>query len=213
MLIFLALLAGFRTFHIPKKEKIHYIAYEKGKFTPIVREVWTENGFVLSSHKHLDESSLSLNVKIFQDSLYTFEVEKYKKNKKVLEEKREKNGIKIVIDGKKKMIKKSQVFDRHTLYEVFRFYNFSNPKKIEIPLLVPEIGVIPAELSYHGKDTVDCPLGRIECYKLSLKIKGIWGIVARHPFEFWYNTKYPHYLIMFSHGKDRYTKIKAIEKQ
>ncbi len=213
LLIFL----GFKMFNIEGKETIRYRGYEKKTERDILRSVWFEDGLVCATQAHLDESNLFLVVKVYQDSLYTSYVEKHKKGRLVLKEKREKGKIKVNLEGRKKEVSNPRVFDRHTLFEVLRFYDFENPEKMEIPLYVPEYKTVKASVEYVGIDTVSTPLGKIASHRLRLRILGLGGLISRligRPldFDFWYAKDYPHYLVKFTDGKQGKIIIKRIEE-
>ncbi len=215
MIIFVLFL-GFRYFDVPYGEEIVYIGREKDTQRDIIRKIWTEDGLVCAIQHHLDETDLFLLVKIYKDSLYTHYVEKHSKGEKVLLEVRKGGEICVNIKGKNKKVKTPQVFDRHTLFEVFRFYNFNDPENMEIPLYVPEYKTIKANLSYAGIDTLDTKIGKLVCHHLKMRIGGLGGFISKligRPlnFDFWYLAEYPHYLVKFTDGKQGEIVIKAIK--
>ncbi len=210
----------FREFKTPAHEKIVYQGYDRGTTREIVREFFTEDSFYTAIQHHLDETDLTMKVRISKKDFSTLLVYKKTEGKEAYFLKKKDNYYVFRLNHKKwKRLNRNRIYDRHTLFEVFRFYPFENPETIEFPLYEARYGmVVKGICEYRGIDTVKTFMVEIECYKLVLKIeKGVLGAMAKallrgRELQFYYEKKLPHRFIKWTDGKDGAIIIKRIEK-
>lgn len=207
LVIVLAALS-FQNPKIPNNEFTLYHAFEKGKVVPIERTIGIENNCYRT--EHTDSTGLLVISVIDMQSLKTVKVEKFRWGKPTLRVVCDSTGI-IVDDLQKNRTRRihhsGPVYDRHTLWEVFRGFPFKDKKSIEFPLLVPELEVITAVVSLEKQELIETDFGKIECFKLKMAPKGVIGLLYSKRFYFWYSTIPPHSLIVYQDSDGRITKI------
>lgn len=193
---------------IPNNEFSAYLAFEKGKVVPIERTITVENDCYRT--EHTDTTGLRVISIVDRQTLGTVKVEKFRHGKPTLTVNCDSAGI-TVRDLRNKKTRRFRhpgpVFDRHTLWEVFRGFPFREGKSVEFPLLVPELGVITAVVRFDRKETIDTDFGTIECCKLTMAPKGVVGWMYGKRFFFWYETGAPRRLVLYGDSDGRVTKL------
>lgn len=206
----LALLVGFSDPRIPDQEVNLYLATEKGVTTPIERLITrTPEGYLTV---HRDSSGLEVQGLVDLQTLRTIWVRKFRNGRQTLE---------VVCDPTRVVVKdliknrardfphSGQVYDRHTLFEVFRGFPFAAGGKYSFPLLVPEFRIIGAEVELTGRELLNTPWGEEECYRLEMAPRGLIGLLMRKRFYFWYSCRPPHHLILYKDSDGREVRLTA----
>ena len=209
----------FKDYSLPEYERIVYQGYDKGTTREIVRDFYVKEDHYRVVQHHLDKTNLTMIVKISKKDFSTYSVYKKTENKEVYNLiKDEKGYIFRLNKGRWKKLKKKVIYDRHTLFEVFRFYPFSSKETIEFPLFEAKYGmVVKGVCKYEGEEVVETPMGKIRCYKIIFSIeKGIIGSIVKtllkgREFQFFYEKESPHRLVYWTDKKDGYIIIKRIE--
>jgi hypothetical protein len=193
---------------IPNDELTLYHAFEKGKVVPIERKITVENNCYRT--EHTDTTGLKVISFVDRQSLKTVRVEKFRHDKPTLRVVCDSAGITVEDlqkNRKHRFNHSGPVFDRHTVWEVFRGFPFLDKKSIEFPLLVPELSVVTAVVSLEKQEIIDTDFGRVECYKLTMAPKGVIGWFYNKRFYFWFSCIPPHLLILYRDSDGRETKI------
>lgn len=212
----LSLASYFHDPKIPNNEFTVYHAFEKGKVVPIERKITLENNCYRI--EHTDTTGLLVISLIDTQSLKTVKVEKFRWGKPTLMVACDSTHIFIedlLRNKRRRLSVRGPVYDRHTIFEVFRGFPFNEKKKVEFPLLLPdldfilgpELGVITAVVTLEKEEVIETLFGKIECYKLTMAPKGVIGLVYKKRFYFWYSTAPPHILILYEDSDGRVTKI------
>lgn len=206
-----SLAASFVDPQIPDREYSTGLGYDKGKVVPIERLITHDNGCYRV--EHTDSTGLRLVTRIDRKTMRTIRVEKFRHGQPTLTETFDSTGVLVVDERTKKTRRfryRGMLYDRHTLSEVFRGFPFDRQQSVEFPLCVPEWGIITAVVSFDKKEIIETDIGRSECYKMTMRPKGVAGWLYTKRFYFWYETGPRHRLLFYSDSDGRMTKIKSI---
>jgi hypothetical protein len=100
--------------------------------------------------------------------------------------------------GRHSYHEKQGVFDRHAAEFALRGFEYADDFKTTIRFHVPEFMVINADVTVLGTDTVSCPVGTVECWKVEMKPKVLFISIS---FYFWIEKSYPHRFVKYSDTK------------
>jgi hypothetical protein len=209
-ILLVALFLEFSDPQIPDGELSLYLATEKGIITPIERRITHSDSGYLTVHR--DTSGLEVQSFVDCKTLKTIWVRKFRDGSLTLEERCDSIGV-LVKDLAKNRARRFRhqgpVYDRHTLFEVFRGFPFAAGDREIFSLVVPEFRIIGAEAKLLGKERLKTPWGEEECYKLEMKPRGLIGFLARKYFHFWYSLKSPHHLVLYQDSDGREIRLQA----
>lgn len=176
---------------IPSRESFVYQTDEKGKLGTIDVTLYKDT----AGYRIRYVSDRVIDVVLDTVDLGTLYVNKVVKGKwELLIERRDE--FMVNFKGKKSNYdEKGPVYDRHTLDYALRRYEYSETFKKRIRLNVPEFMVINADLSVVGSETVNAPVGDIECWKILMKPR---ILIIRRDFYFWIEKEFPHRCVKYT---------------
>jgi hypothetical protein len=90
---------------------------------------------------------------------------------------------------------KGPVYDRHTLDNALRGFEYSAKFAQRIRLNVPELMVINADLSVVGSETINAPVGDIMCWKILMEPR---VLIIKKKFYFWIEKEFPHRCVKYT---------------
>ncbi len=206
-----------------KFEKKVYIGYDKGTTRDIERTVISKDtNYVYATQKHIDKTKIYLKIVMSKEDLSTVSVYKEREGKEEYFLKRLSDTLYYYrYKGKEHYLKtKAPIYDRHTLIELFRFYNFTHPEKTTFPLFEVSYGkIVKAYVFLESRDTIKTMRKKFLCYKLVFKLKNAFlntvvKILSKgRRFEFYYNVVGTHPLVYWTDHKDGYMKLKSYNKE
>ncbi|MBN2620645.1 hypothetical protein JXB22_06075 [candidate division WOR-3 bacterium] len=100
--------------------------------------------------------------------------------------------------GRHSYREKHGVYDRHAAEFALRGFEYTDDFKTTIRFHVPEFMVINADVTVLGTETVTCPVGIAECWKVEMKPKVLFISISLY---FWIEKNYPHRFFKYSDTK------------
>jgi len=88
-------------------------------------------------------------------------------------------------------------YDMLTLFYVLRGFPYEHKKKIKFPLVIPKPRVVKVSLELISKENVTVRAGTFLCYKLQMKLSGIFGRFYRKNWYFWFTVEKPHHFVKY----------------
>jgi hypothetical protein len=87
-------------------------------------------------------------------------------------------------------------YDQRSLFWLLRGYNFSNPKEIEVDLIMPLGNRCSVKVRYLGKEEVTVPAGKFSAHKLEMEPNALLPMMsAKLKTYFWFSAeKVPRFL-------------------
>jgi hypothetical protein len=176
---------------IPSRESFVYQTDEKGKLGTI--DV-TLNKDTAGYRIHY-VSDRVIDVILDSTDLRTLYVNKSVKGKWELSIEQQKKFMVNFKGRKASYDENGPVYDRHTLDNALRVFDYDEKFKRRLRLNVPEFMVINADLSVVGSETVNAPVGNIECWKILMEPR---VLIIKRKFYFWIEKEFPHRCVKYT---------------
>lgn len=180
---------------LPSFETIVYQTVDKGKTgTMHIAAVKDSGGY----HAVYTWEDRTIDIVFDSLTMATRSVSKTIGDKTVLRAEQKEN-FEVEFDGGRHSYReKHGVYDRHAMEFALRGFGYKDDFKTTIRFHVPELMVINADVTVVGTESVACPVGTFECWKVEMKPKVLFISISLY---FWIEKNYPHRFIQYRDTK------------